>query len=117
MAPLLQCLPCAELEDLAPQPGPGVPPLNPLTEFLRLLQQLQRIKRFHLADRLHALIITGRGCSDNLNFHSRPQIPAPPDHSTTPTLQFLTSDRAIREYCRDIWRVEPVHVPDGEPAC
>jgi starch phosphorylase len=29
----------------------------------------------------------------------------------------FSSDRAIREYCRDIWRVEPVHVPDGEPAC
>ena len=23
----------------------------------------------------------------------------------------FSSDRAIREYCRDIWRVEPVHVP------
>jgi starch phosphorylase len=26
----------------------------------------------------------------------------------------FSSDRAIREYCRDIWRVEPVHVPDGD---
>ena len=23
----------------------------------------------------------------------------------------FSSDRAIREYCRDIWHVEPVHVP------
>ena len=26
----------------------------------------------------------------------------------------FSSDRAIREYCRDIWQVEPVHVP-GTP--
>jgi glucan phosphorylase len=23
----------------------------------------------------------------------------------------FSSDRAIKEYCRDIWQVEPVHVP------
>jgi starch phosphorylase len=24
----------------------------------------------------------------------------------------FTSDRAIREYCRDIWRIQPVQVAD-----
>jgi starch phosphorylase len=26
---------------------------------------------------------------------------------------FFSSDRTVRDYCRDIWRVAPVRVPDG----
>jgi starch phosphorylase len=25
----------------------------------------------------------------------------------------FSSDRTIGEYCRDIWRVDPVHVPEA----